>query len=142
MPRRAEAPGTSSMMDSATLRTSPSTTAAAKHSCSSCSISMVRLREGALPPTIGFRRLRQQDWERGQVAIPFDQRGGVRETAERTFVQFPYGGSDRAAMVVDQDAHAVGIVDAVPGEMQLLHRFDRQGLDPGPRIAAEVPAGH
>ena len=95
-----------------------------------------------MAPTIGFRRLGQQDRERGQIAVPFDQSSGAGKAADRAFVQLPHGGSDPATMIVDQDAYAVGIVDAVPGEMQLLDGFDREGLDPVPRIAAEVLAGH
>src|SRR5512140_2112281 len=99
MPSRAAAPGASSMIDPASSEASPSTTAAAKRLCSSCSVGMAHLGEGTLPPTIGFRRLGQKDRERGQVAVPFDQRGGVRKAADRAFVQLPHGGIDRAAMI-------------------------------------------
>src|SRR6266511_1114118 len=130
------------MIDPATPEASPSMTTAAKRLCSSCSVGMARFREGALPPAIGFRRVGQQDWERRQVAVPFDQRGGVWKAADRAFEQVPHGGSDRTAVIVDQNADAVGIVDAVASQMQLLDGFHRQGFDPGSRIAAEVPAGH
>src|SRR5712692_4376122 len=86
--------------------------------------------------------LLEQDGQRRDLEIPLDEGGTRARARERMVVERPYLRSDPRAMVVDEDGDAVGVVDAVPGHMELFDGSGRQRVDIRDRVEAEIDAGH
>src|SRR5262245_4217520 len=95
--------------------------------------------EGALRHGVGARGLRQNDVERRDVIVPFDQRWFPPEALERAGIERPDRLSDAAAMGVDQDfAAALLRLRREAAQMQLRDGVDRELGDVTIAIEAEI----
>src|SRR5947199_10310168 len=113
----------SPQMASTSAAVSPPSTARRSCSCSSSNFG-ISMDIGQL---LRMLRLVQQDFERGNICVPLDQRGNGAEAPERLGVEFPNRLRYPRAVVVDQDIHVVGGVMA--GEVDFADRCRRQRIE-------------
>src|SRR6185369_14626253 len=119
---------------------SPAISAAAKDCWSSRSVGMCALLRGAQRPR-GNGGFVQQHAERGNIGVPFDQRGDRTEQRERVGIQAPDLIADARAVIVDADNAAVGqLLDAVAGEMNFTDGMVWKRCEIGVRIPAVIAA--
>jgi hypothetical protein len=78
----------------------------------------------------------QQNFERGKVGIPLDQRRHWTEAPERRGVEIPDGIGNSGSVVVDQDIDVFGGVMA--SEMDLADRLDRQRIEIRDRVEPKI----
>jgi hypothetical protein len=83
---------------------------------------MLRRRDGDFP---GVLCLAEQHFEIRYIVVPFDQRRAPSDGRDRVAVKLPYGVGYRTAVVVDPDLPAIGGVDRVAGQMNLLDQMSR-----------------
>src|SRR5258708_3209207 len=85
---------------------------------------------------LGAARLFEQNLERRQLGVPFDQHRDRTEPPERGGVKLPDRFSDAGAVIVDQDADVLGSVMA--GEVDLADRSGWKHLEIGSGVEAEI----
>src|SRR6185437_11347885 len=85
-------------------------------------------------------RLPQQDRERRQRLVPFDEARHHAAALERMAVELPDGRRDRRAVVVDEQELAAAHDAGMAGEVDLADGGRRQRVEISAGVAAEVGA--
>src|ERR1700756_3556152 len=132
MPTRAAGSRPSLWMAAAISAVSPPSTACLSCSCSSSSVD-ISMDLGELLRVAHFV---QQDFERGKVGVPLDQRRHRPEAAERRGVEVPNGLGDAGTVVVDQYIHVFGSVMA--SNMDFANCLGRQRVEISNRVEPEI----
>src|SRR5712671_4729271 len=121
----------------------PSPTMCARMSLSRCSIRLLRIARwtssnlGASMGLTGvphdLRRTRglfRQDWHRGHIGVPFDERRHRAEPGERIGVECPDFRCDAGPVVIDAQGLAVGeLTKRMASEVDLADRLLRKPLE-------------
>src|SRR5687768_4132109 len=76
---------------------------------------------GVLQVSIGTTRLGDEYLQRRDFRVPFDQCGYAAEPDDREVIEIPDCVANRARMRVDENFTILVAIDAVTGEMDLLH---------------------
>src|SRR6187397_429115 len=103
--------------------------AATNASCSSRSAGMMRLQHAICLAGLGNEHV-----EIRNLRVPFDERRDGAESLQRRGIQTPHFAAHRSAVRVDANLAPADGVDAMPGEMNLLHVFTRDAVDEAKRI--------
>src|SRR5271155_4123846 len=134
MPRRAAGSSPPSTRMSATMFPAAlPRTASRSRTCSSNSCDRSVLM-GELFGVTGFV---QQDFERGNVGVPLDQRWQRTKVFERDSVKLPNRRRNPRTVVVNQDVYGLGSVMA--GQVELANRRARKRLYIGDRVETKIP---
>src|SRR6266404_399792 len=110
-----------------------------KRRCRSCSASMTISSSGRLEQALGGASLGKQDWQLGNVRVPFDERGHGAEPLQGLAIERPDRGRHARAVIIDQDGLAVGVIARMAGEMHLAYGCGRERAQIRGRVEAQIP---
>src|SRR6516225_5946707 len=105
----------------------------------SCSVSTASLIAGSRDQRVGVARFGDQDIERRDIGVPFDQGRDRAEPAQSLPIKRPHLADHTRAMIVDPQGAAIGqLAHAVAGQMNFADRGWRQRGNIDRRVPAVI----